>query len=48
MLQRMGSTGEVDLQALIDTAAWLEDRLGHKVPAMLGRAGVFPARGAIA
>ncbi len=42
MLQRMGSAEEIDLQGLIGTAAWLEERLGHRVPAMLGRAGVFP------
>ena len=47
MLQRMGSAGEIDLQVLIDAAVWLEKRLGHRVPAMLGRAGVFPAQKAV-
>jgi hydroxymethylglutaryl-CoA lyase len=42
MLQRMGHVGELALPALIETAAWLEQRLGHPVPAMLGRAGLFP------
>ncbi len=47
MLQRMGSAREIDLRVLIGTAVWLEERLGHEVPAMLGRAGVFPARQAV-
>ena len=47
MLQRMGSAGGINLQALIDAACWLEGRLGHQVPAMLGRAGVFPAKQAL-
>ncbi len=42
MLRRMGEVPHVDLQKLIETAAWLQDRLGHAVPAMLGRAGLFP------
>ena len=43
MLRRMGYVGGVDLQALIAAAAWLQERVGHPVPALLGRAGVFPA-----
>jgi hydroxymethylglutaryl-CoA lyase len=42
MLARMGATEPLDLAGLIDTAEWLGARLGHKVPAMLGRAGLFP------
>jgi hydroxymethylglutaryl-CoA lyase len=42
MLQRMGLVAEVSLPSLIETAAWLEGRIGRKIPAMLGRAGLFP------
>jgi hydroxymethylglutaryl-CoA lyase len=43
MLGRMGVPTGLDLRALIDTAAWLGDRLGKaQLPALLGRAGVFP------
>jgi hydroxymethylglutaryl-CoA lyase len=42
MLERMGVRTGVSLPALIETAKWLEVRLGRAVPAMLGRAGVFP------
>jgi hydroxymethylglutaryl-CoA lyase len=42
LLERMGITTGWDLQALLPTAAFLTDQLGHQVPAMLPRAGVFP------
>lgn len=43
MLGRMGMTTGLDLPALISTAAWLGERLGKaQLPALLGRAGVFP------
>ena len=42
MLRRMGEVTHVDLRALVETASWLQDRVGHPVPAMLGRAGLFP------
>jgi hydroxymethylglutaryl-CoA lyase len=42
MLLRMGQLGPVDLSALIGIATWLQEKLGHQVPAMLGRAGLFP------
>ncbi len=45
MLRRMGEVPHVDLQKLIETAAWLQSRLGRPVPAMLGRAGLFPPLG---
>jgi hydroxymethylglutaryl-CoA lyase len=46
MLERMGVRTGIKVDALIDAAKWLEGRLGRKVPAMLTRAGVFPARAA--
>ena len=42
MLRRMGAVPHVDLPKLIEAASWLQQRLGHPVPAMLGRAGLFP------
>jgi len=43
MLGRMGVATGLDLPALVDTAAWLGERLGKaQLPALLGRAGIFP------
>jgi len=42
LLDRMGLQTGVDLQALLPTAAFLTEQLGHQVPALLPRAGPFP------
>ncbi len=42
MLDRMGLQTGVNLQALLPTAAFLTEQLGHQVPALLPRAGPFP------
>ncbi len=42
MLARMGFDTGVDLQILADSAPWLEQLLGHSVPGLLGKAGLFP------
>ncbi len=42
MLDRSGIETGVDIEALIETARWLEERLGRPVPAMVTRAGNFP------
>jgi hydroxymethylglutaryl-CoA lyase len=42
MLERMGITTGWHLEALLPTATFLTDHLGHQVPAMLPRAGTFP------
>ena len=42
LLDRMGIETGLDLQALLPTAAFLTEQLGHQVPAMLPRAGPFP------
>ncbi len=42
MLRRMGHATSIDVASLIGTASWLEEKLGRPVPAMLGRAGLFP------
>ena len=42
LLERMGLDTGYDLEALLPTAAFLGERLGHEVPALLPRAGAFP------
>ena len=42
MMHRMGHATGTELPGLIKAAQWLEGRLGHPVPALLGRAGLFP------
>jgi hydroxymethylglutaryl-CoA lyase len=42
LLSRMGYETGFDLPALLPTAAYLSDQLGHQVPALLPRAGTFP------
>lgn len=46
MLHRMGVSTGVDIDRVIETANWLEGRIGKPLPAMLGKAGVFPAHAA--
>ncbi|MCP3800490.1 hydroxymethylglutaryl-CoA lyase [Allokutzneria sp. A3M-2-11 16] len=41
-LDRMGVRTGVDVNAVLDISAWLSERLGREVPALLGRAGTFP------
>lgn len=42
MFDRMGIETNVDINKVIENAKWIGDRLGVQVPAMLGKAGVFP------
>ena len=42
LLERMGMRTGIDLPALMPTAGFLAEELGHEVPALLPRAGVFP------
>ena len=42
MLDRLGVETGVDIEALIETAHWIEAQLGRPVPAMVSRAGNFP------
>jgi hydroxymethylglutaryl-CoA lyase len=42
LLERMGLDTGYDLEALLPTAAFLGEQLGHEVPALLPRAGSFP------
>jgi hydroxymethylglutaryl-CoA lyase len=42
MLDRMGLPAGVDLRALLPAAEFLSSQLGHQVPALLPRAGLFP------
>jgi hydroxymethylglutaryl-CoA lyase len=42
LLSRMGYSTGFDLPALLPTATYLSEQLGHQTPALLPRAGVFP------
>jgi hydroxymethylglutaryl-CoA lyase len=42
LLERSGIHTGLSLPLLIETAHWLEQRLGHVLPGMVSRAGVFP------
>jgi hydroxymethylglutaryl-CoA lyase len=42
MLHRMGVKTGVDLPALLETSGWLQQVLGHPLPGMLLKAGIFP------
>jgi hydroxymethylglutaryl-CoA lyase len=42
LLERMGLDTGYDLEALLPTAAFLGEQLGHEVPALVPRAGSFP------
>lgn len=44
LFDRMGAETGLDLAALVDASAWLEDRLGRRLPGALQRAGGFPPR----
>ncbi len=45
MLERSGVQTGVSLEKIIDTSRWLEGELGRGVPALLPKAGMFPAGG---
>lgn len=47
MLERMGISTGLDGEALLAASQWLADALGRPVPAMLGRAGLFPPRAGV-
>jgi hydroxymethylglutaryl-CoA lyase len=42
MLHRMRFDTGVDLPALLDTSRWLQGMIGHAVPGMVVKAGLFP------
>jgi hydroxymethylglutaryl-CoA lyase len=44
LLERSGYATGLRLSALADTGAWVAEQLGKEAPALLGRAGGFPAR----
>jgi hydroxymethylglutaryl-CoA lyase len=46
MLHRSGISTGASLERLIETSAWLAGQLGHDLPALLPRAGIFPATAA--
>jgi hydroxymethylglutaryl-CoA lyase len=46
MLSRMGIDTGISIESLIETGQWLQQQLGHTVPGMVMKAGLFPnARG---
>ncbi len=45
MFERMRVRTGLSLPRLIEAAQWLEDQLGRSVPALLGKAGLFPPAG---
>jgi hydroxymethylglutaryl-CoA lyase len=46
MLSRAGFDTGIDLNKLIETANWLQERRGRVVPSMVSKAGGFPKAGA--
>jgi hypothetical protein len=44
MLERMGVATGVSTARLIETSKWLEPHLGHAVPSLVTRAGLFPVQ----
>jgi hydroxymethylglutaryl-CoA lyase len=42
MLDRMGIETDVSIDSLLDTSRWLQEQLGHPIPGMVMKAGVFP------
>lgn len=42
MLERNGFNTGVSLDQTIDTAQWLSEKMGHPLPGMVSKAGVFP------
>ena len=42
MLERMGRPTGIDLTTLMPTSGFLAEQLGHEVPALVPRAGIFP------
>lgn len=43
LFDRMGVTTGLDLEAVTESVAWLEERLGKQLPGALARAGGFPS-----
>ncbi|MCH9027696.1 MAG: hydroxymethylglutaryl-CoA lyase [Proteobacteria bacterium] len=42
MLHRSGFATGIDLEKLVETSEWLESKLGHSLPALIPKAGIFP------
>jgi len=42
MLHRSGFATGIDLEKLVETSTWLESKLGHSLPALIPKAGIFP------
>jgi hydroxymethylglutaryl-CoA lyase len=44
MMSRTGFDAGIDLEAMIETAHWLQEQRGKPVPGMVSRAGAFPKK----
>jgi hydroxymethylglutaryl-CoA lyase len=42
MLESNGLTTGMSLEKIIETAHWLSEKMGHQLPGMVSRAGIFP------
>ena len=42
MLNRMGIETGINIDKLIAAGDWIGEQLGHAIPAMIGKAGLFP------
>jgi hydroxymethylglutaryl-CoA lyase len=42
LIERSGIRSGISLPAMIETATWLEQQLGHKIPGLVSKAGPFP------
>jgi len=48
LLERSGIDSGVSLTAMIETARWLQQQLGHGIAGLLSKAGLFPTSPATA
>lgn len=46
LLDRSGVRSGIDLARLNESVPWIAEQLGHSVPGLLSRAGIFPSNGA--
>lgn len=46
MMHRSGFETGIDLEKLVATSRWLEEVLGHELPALIPKAGIFPTSNA--
>jgi hydroxymethylglutaryl-CoA lyase len=47
MLDRMGIETDVSIESLLDASRWLQQQIGHAMPGMVMKAGLFPGKLAV-